>query len=137
MKRSFLILVILTILVLAGCSSTCISDSTINELHSIASEPMISKHLSIASIEQESKLIRINIDLVYDPEYISNMEDAFLQAEVWSRATAESAINILAKNNIQSNVSVWARLPFNKDKIALLGNTRYDCDSNSYKFTRQ
>ena len=138
MKRVLLPTLVIVILLLSACGveQVTIPQSAIDEIYAISQDEIVSRHIEVTRVEDKSGYCYIMIDIKYIPELITNLEDAFTQAEIYTNAVAQDTVKILNKHGIDEDVSVWAELPLGNNEVALLGNTWYDAELKSYKWNR-
>jgi len=125
---------------LIGCGETTpkpqITSSIKQEIYAIGQDEAVNRYIEIREVEDKQGYLYVGINIKYDPEIITNLEDAYVQAQVYTNAIAKDTVKILNKYNINQDVSVWAQLPLGDGEVALLGNTWYSAQSNSYTFKR-
>lgn len=107
-----------------------------NEIYAISSDESVNRYIEIQKVEDKGSYCYIVVDIKYVSEIITNLEDAFIQAEVYTDAVAKSAVDIFSKHGINQDISVWAQLQLGEGEVALLGNTWYNAQQNSYVFQR-
>lgn len=107
-----------------------------SEIYVIGNTEPVNRYIKILKVEDKGSYYHISIDIKYLPEFITNLEDAFNQAEVWTDAVAKSSVDIFSKHGINKDISVWAQLQLGEGEVALLGNTWYYAQQNSYVFQR-
>ncbi len=132
-KLLFWSFILLSIMILSvGCSSESgkIPQAGVNEIYSLDQDT--SRYIQIKNVTDESDYCRITIDIVYNPEIITGLEDAYDQAEIFTKAIAQDAVAILKSHDADKDISVWAQLPLGEGEVALLGNTWYYADSQEY-----
>ncbi len=142
MKRILLAIVLSSALLLAACGGTTeapqpqITSSIKQEIYAIGQDEAVKRYIEIREVEDKQGYLYVSINIKHDPEIITNLEDAYVQAQVYTNAIAKDTVKILNKYNINQDVSVWAQLPLGDGEVALLGNTWYSAQSNSYTFKR-
>jgi len=113
-----------------------VPQSAIDEIYAICQDETVARCIEVRKIEDKGDYLHVGINIRYDPEIIAELEDAFIQAEVFTDAVAQDTVKIINEHGIDKHVSVWARLPLGDDEVALLGNTWYDARLKSHNFER-
>lgn len=92
--------------------------------------------ITVKSIEDGYHLCRIIIYINYVPGVISNLKEALVRAEFWTKVVAEKAVKIFGEYGIRKDVAVWAQLPLGviDNKAAILGRTWYSSRIGRYIF---
>ena len=125
---------------LISCGETTpkpqIASKIIGEIYAKSDGEVVNKYMEIREVEDRRDNLYVGINIKFVPEIVTNLEDAFTQARVFTDAVAKETVKIFNKYNINQDVSVWAQLPFGDGTVALLGNTWYSAQSNSYTFKR-
>lgn len=129
---------LLSIGLIIGCGQPAakLPEQAISEIYAITSEPIVSQYAQIRDVEGKGPYCYIVINMIYDPELIINLEDAYIQAEVCTDAIAQNTVKILKKYGVERDVSVWAQFPLGEGEAVLLGNTWYDAETQHYEFKR-
>jgi len=144
MKRILLISAILVAMLLSACTAPStappteqpVPQSAIDEIYSISQDETVGRYIEVRKIEDRGDYLYVGINIKYDPEIIAELEDAFIQAEVFTDAVAQNTVKIINEHGIDKDVSVWAQLPLGDNEVALLGNTWYDAKLKNYNFER-
>jgi len=120
----------------APALSPALPSSAVNEIYAISQDETVGRYIEVRQVEDKGEYLYVGINIKYDPEIIAKLEDAFIQAEVYTDAVAQDTVKIINKHGIDKDVSVWAQLPLGNNEVALLGNTWYDAKLKSYNFKR-
>ena len=115
-------------------AETQLSLGAITDIHNI--DKSTSEYFEVQEIEDKGDYLYIGIDVFYDPKIMSELDDAFDVAEVFTEAVAYDTVRIINKDGIDKDVSVWANMPLEGDEVILLGNTWYCKDTKKYVFER-
>ena len=113
-----------------------IPQSAIDEIYTITQDETVNKYIKVIDTEDKPGYFVVTVEIKYVPAVMSNLEDAYSQAEMFTPIVARNTVEILNEYGFNKDVSVWGRLIFSEDEIVLLGNTWYDASSNSYRFER-
>jgi hypothetical protein len=114
--------------------STTSPQYPIKEIYSI--EKRASDYLEITRVEEKTGYLEVLIELKYAPNSVTNLGDAFAQAETWTGAIAGETVKVLNQRGFQLDVLVWAYVRSGNGEAIVLGNTRYDSSSGSYTFEK-
>ena len=134
MKKWYLVAAVLTIVLLAiSCSSAKlpIPPDAIDEIYAMSDGPA-SKYAEVKVVKDREDYCYIMVYIKYVPEEVTNLEDAYIQAELLTRTSAESAVNILNGYGINENVDVWAQLPLKDGGVTVLGHAGYDVKTDTF-----
>jgi hypothetical protein len=115
-------------------ASTTSHQYPIKEIYSI--EKRVSEYLEITRVEEKTGYLEVLIELKYAPNSVTNLGDAFTQAETWTGAIAVETVKVLNQRGFQLDVLVWAYVRSGNGEAIILGNTRYDSSSGSYTFEK-
>lgn len=130
---------VVCLLFLCGCSEQTakVPEQAISQIYALTSiGTSVSRFARIQEFEDKGSYCYISIDIIPDPEFVTNLEDAFGQAEIYTDAVARDIVDILKKHNVEKDVSVWSQLPLGEGKVALLGKTWYNAGTKTYRFER-
>lgn len=133
----YLPLLILCFVLGCGEQTAKVPEQAISQIYALTSTgTSVHRFARIQEFEDKGSYCQINIDIVPDAEFVTNLQDAFEQAEIYTDAIAHDVVDILEKHNVQKNISVWAQLPLGEGKVALLGKTWYNAGTKTYRFER-
>ncbi len=90
---SFVLLSIMFLSVACSSESDNIPQAGVNEIYLLDLDA--SEYIQIKNVSDESDYCRITIDIVYNPEIITGLEDAYDQAEIYTKAVAQDAVTVL------------------------------------------
>lgn len=129
-----LLVLLVALLVTIGCGGTekTIPPDAIDEIYALSEDELVSKYAEVKEVQDRKDYCYIMGYIKFVPEEVTNLEDAYTQAELFTRTFVESAVEILNKYDVDKDVSVWAQLPLEDGGVTVLGHARYDAKSDSY-----
>lgn len=149
MKRTLVVSAILIAMLLSACSTPTITptqstpSSTIDRNINAAISEIVShvsktasKYIEVDSVDREADYLKVRINLKYDPELYTNLEDGYKMAQTWTDAVAKSSVDILKKYDVDMDLNVWAKMAVGNNEWILFGKTAYTSNNNSYQWSR-
>ena len=115
-------------------SEQTVPRGAIDEVYALDEEA--DKYIEVLEAEDTRWHFKVRLTVKYVPAVMPDLEDAYSAAEAFTHAIAEETVAVLARYGIDKDVSVWAELPLGEGKVAILGNTRYSAERQSYRFER-
>jgi len=132
------LVVVVALLAVIGCEPVklAIPREAIDEIYAMNEDELISKYAEVKEVQDRKDYCYIMVYIKFVPEEVTNLEDAYVQAELFTGTFAESAVKILNEHGINEDVLVWAQLPLEDGEVTVLGHTGYDSTLESYNFER-
>lgn len=111
-----------------------IPPAALSEIYALAGARtwLYGEYIEIKDVQDREDFCYIMIYIKSLPEEASTLNDALDKAKVFTRTFVESAVNILKRNDIHQDVSVWAQLPLKEGGVQVLGHARYDAKTGVF-----
>jgi len=129
MRRSVIVVLalVLTSLLTISCSEIEQVPSYVeNEIYEL-DDGLTSKYIIIDGIEDNDNTYRIYIELQFEPI-------DYQEVRTWTDAICYDCVKIFKENDVNRDVSVWARKTLSGDRVSLYGRTYYHDGLGKYEF---
>jgi len=139
MKKCYQVIIVLGIILsILSCNpfktKEPIPPAAISEIYALAGVRtwLYGEYIEIKDVQDRADFCYIMIYIKPLPEETTTLNDALDKAKVFTRTFVESAVNILKRNGINQDVSVWAQLPLQGGGVQVLGHARYEAKSGTF-----
>lgn len=126
--QKLLVLLLLAPLLLIGCGApaTQMTSKLERQIYALDEGPA-GRHISVTSIEDDSSLCRVKLELLFKPE-------AYFEVAAWTNTICHDVHDILEAAGLERDVSVWAMRAIGSGRVILHGRTDYTWGTKTYVF---
>lgn len=127
MRRWFLVAAVVSaMLVLVGCGSKAIPKAAIDEIYALSQTDAVSKYAEVKQVDDRKGSTYIMLYIKSAPGKFTSLEDGVTAAKAINLPFLKSAVEVLKKYKIDSDVAVWIQLPLANGGVTILGHAEYD-----------
>ncbi|MBA7634935.1 hypothetical protein ES703_42534 [subsurface metagenome] len=129
-----LLVLLVTLLAAIGCgpAKLAIPPDAIDEIYAMSEDEAIREYVEVIEVQDRKDYCYIMVYIKFVPEEVTNLEDAYVQGELFTRTFVEAAVKILNRYDINEDISVWAQLPLEEGGVTMLGHAKYDVKTDTF-----